>query len=86
MFKVIIEKRILTDLDKLHIKTAAKILGIVESLSFAPRPRGSKKLEGRESLYRVKRGDYRIIYEINYNDKEVKIVMVKHRKEAYRRI
>lgn len=58
----------------------AKIL----SLAGNPRPDGVKKLAGAESLYRVRIGDYRIIYEIQDRAILIIIVRVRHRGEAYR--
>jgi mRNA interferase RelE/StbE len=61
-----------------------RILATIDSLSEEPRPSGVEKLSGQEK-YRVRQGNYRIIYEIN--DKEVIVVVVKvgHRKNVYRR-
>lgn len=86
MFNVIIEKRALADLAEIYIEIAARIRGIINSLNEEPRPRGSKKLEGKWSFFRIRQGDYRIIYEINNNDKEIRIFLIKHRKEVYRHI
>ena len=48
-----------------------------------PRPRGSKKLRGREG-YRIRVGDYRILYVIDESKKMVEIVSVAHRRKIYR--
>lgn len=84
MFKIIFEERADKDLDKLPIEIAVKIRKIIGSLLNEPRPRGSKKLEGRGNLYRIRRGHYRVIYDINYESKEIRVILIKHRKEAYR--
>ena len=57
----------------------------IEALAKDPRPEGIKKLEGEPNLYRLRVGDYRIIYQIR--DKELLILVVKigHRREVYRR-
>jgi mRNA interferase RelE/StbE len=47
-------------------------------------PPGVKKLSGSSSLYRARQGDYRIIYTIEHSEKIIKIVLVRHRKSAYR--
>jgi len=60
-----------------------KILGCIDSLAVNPRPPGCKKLTG-QNRYRIRQGDYRIIYEI-YDDKLVVwVVKVGHRKAIYR--
>jgi mRNA interferase RelE/StbE len=54
------------------------------SLESAPRPRGCKKLGGREE-YRLRVGAYRVLYTIDDARRVVEIVAVRHRKDAYRR-
>lgn len=56
----------------------------LEELSLEPRPTGVVKLEGSDSLYRVRLGDYRIIYEIQDTQLLVVVVKVGHRSDVYR--
>ena len=49
-----------------------------------PRPRGVEKLEGRENRYRIRVGDYRVIYEIHDEVLLVLVVRIGHRREVYR--
>lgn len=51
-----------------------------------PRPAGMVKLAGEEELYRVRVGDYRIIYTIQDDQLLVLVVTIAHRREAYRRL
>jgi len=60
-----------------------KILKRIESLGDDPRPPGSVKLSGLE-YYRVRQGNYRIIYEIEDNRLIVVVVKVRHRRDVYR--
>ena len=71
------------DLEKLPSDVQARILAAIDSLQDDPRPRGSKKLKGSEE-YRVRVGDYRVVYEIHEKTVVVLIVRVSHRKDAYR--
>jgi len=61
-----------------------RIVKRLKSLRENPRPQGVKKLTGEEDLYRIREGDYRIIYTIQ--DKELMVLVVKigDRKEVYR--
>jgi mRNA interferase RelE/StbE len=70
-------------LEKLPSDVQARILAAIDSLQDDPRPRGSKKLKGSEE-YRVRVGDYRVIYEIHEKTVVILIVRVSHRKDAYR--
>jgi mRNA interferase RelE/StbE len=63
---------------------AEHILGKIDSLVANPRPSGCKKLRGHSNLWRIRVGEYRIIYSI-YEDRQViDISIIRHRSEAYR--
>ncbi len=67
----------------LPTKVHSRITKHLLALSNNPRPFGIKKLFGREE-YRIRIGNYRILYTINEKEKKVEIVSVGHRKEVYR--
>jgi len=56
----------------------------LEELAINPRPPGVKKLQGEENLYRVREGDYRIVYEIQDQALLVIVVKVGHRSDVYK--
>ena len=60
-----------------------KIIKAVENLSENPHPSGSKKLTGSEFTYRMRIGNYRVIYEIHDKRILVEVVKVGHRKDIY---
>ena len=62
-----------------------RLIPRIDALAHEPRPPGVRKLSGAEELYRVRSGDYRIIYEIRDRLLLILIVHVRHRREAYRR-
>lgn len=61
-----------------------RITAAVHGLSENPRPVGSIKLSGPESLYRIRVGDYRIVYQIQDAQLLVLVVRIAHRREVYR--
>ena len=81
-YTVCIKRSAEKELDRLPIKVYDRIIKQLISLSDNPRPHGVKKLHGREG-YRIRVGDYRILYVIDDNEKKVEIVSVAHRKEVY---
>lgn len=81
-YTVIITKAVQKTLSKLPDRVASKLESTMLSLEVNPRPSGCKKLKGREA-YRVREGDYRIIYEIEDNILRVLILDVGHRKDIY---
>ena len=64
-------------------KDISKILARIDSLAIEPRPYGCKKLMGQEN-YRVRQGNYRIIYSIRDTELIILILKIGHRKDIYR--
>ena len=56
----------------------------IDSLAATPRPYGSEKLSGADQLYRIRVGDYRIVYSVEDDRLLVLVVKVGHRREVYR--
>ena len=69
---------------KIPKKMILKITAALEALSYNPHPHGCKKLSGFQNIYRVRIGDYRVIYEILEEIILVKVLKIGHRKEIYR--
>ncbi|MBI4208719.1 MAG: type II toxin-antitoxin system RelE/ParE family toxin [Deltaproteobacteria bacterium] len=78
------EKRVFKDLDRIPKRDLIRIDKAIQSLAVNPLPMDVKKLVGETQLFRVRQGDYRIIYSIDPVSKMVQIIAVRHRKEAYR--
>lgn len=72
------------DLRKLPSHEIARILTEVESLADEPFPHGTEKLAGSDHTYRIRIGDYRVVYEVLTLSKLVVIQRVRHRKDVYR--
>ena len=64
--------------------TLTRLIENVKSLATQPRPSGSEKLAGRPNLYRVRQGNYRVIYSVDDEARVVDVVKVGHRKDVYR--
>jgi len=72
------------ELKKLDRQVVPRIVDAVEALSSIPFPQGVKKLQGSEATYRIRVGDYRVIYEVYSRRLVVEITRVRHRKDVYR--
>ena len=68
---------------KLERDTQRQLLSRIEDLSSNPRPSGVKKLAAVENLYRIRIGDYRVVYEIRDRALVVVNVKVGHRRDVY---
>lgn len=82
-YELRIRASVTKDLRGLPKEDVSRILGRIEALRDDPRPPGSEKLSGQER-YRIRQGNYRIVYGIEDAEVVVEIVKVGHRKEVYR--
>ena len=86
MYQVIIEETAHKDLNRLPKHEVAQILKACENLMNNPRPYGTQKLAGHSDGYRIREGDYRIIYSIDDKQKIVTAMYARHRKDVYRHL
>ncbi len=73
------------DLQSLPADVQGRIRVRIDSLADNPRPRGCDALKGEENLFRVRVGDYRILYQIHRRVLRVLVIRIGHRREVYRR-
>ena len=71
-------------LDKLDRQVLARIKPRVLALADVPRPAGCTKLSGHASLWRIRVGDYRIVYDVDDERQRIEVTVVAHRRESYR--
>jgi mRNA interferase RelE/StbE len=72
------------DWDHLPAVTYQRVQAALLKLEENPRPRGSKKLTGRENEWRLRMGEYRVLYEVDDKARVVRVFCIRHRREAYR--
>ena len=83
-YSISIRKQALKELEELPIKAGRQISKAIDHLSEQPRPAGCKKLKGeKEDLWRIRIGDYRVIYTIEDVIKIVEIRKIGHRRDIY---
>lgn len=71
------------DLENLDTSVVNRVFPKIEALANQPRPPGCLKLRGWKVLWRIRVGDYRVIYSIDDTEKIVDIIYVRHRSRAY---
>ena len=84
MYEVLLERRAERDLKKLSQAMFYRVIPQIKELSENPRPSGCRKITGSKNDWRIRIGDYRIIYEIDEKEKAVKVMRIKHRREVYK--
>lgn len=72
------------DLAKLDNPWRQRVAQKVDTLALEPRPSGVEKLKGRDTRYRLRLGDYRIIYEVHDQVLLILVIRIGHRREVYR--
>lgn len=85
-YKVIFKPSVHKDLRALPQSIAARVFKATEALQENPFPRQSIKMAGAEHLYRIRIGDYRIVYVVDLEQKQVTVYYVRHRRQVYRQI
>ena len=84
VYEIIIVSAVRKQLKRINREDKKRILDKIQSLANNPRPHGYKELKGSENLFRVRTGDYRIIYEIQDKMLLITILKVGNRREIYR--
>lgn len=84
MYKIIFKHQVEKDLRKIDNQLINKIIKKIELLSENPLPQNSKKLLNTERTYRLRVGDYRVIYQLDEETKELTIYYIRHRKDVYK--
>ena len=82
-YKLLIKPSAAKELEAVPKKDRQRIVARIRNLSVEPRPPGCERLSGHD-LYRVRQGNYRILYTVQDADLVVVIVTIGHRREVYR--
>jgi mRNA interferase RelE/StbE len=82
-YKITLKKSAARELENIPKKDLQRIIKRIQPLAENPRPHGAQKLSGQER-FRIRQGDYRIVYSIEDKNQIVDIVKIGHRREIYR--
>ena len=84
MYRVLLERGAERDLGRLSTEVHERVVVAIKGLAVNPRPPACRKLTGTKNDWRIRVGDYRVIYEIADELGIVRINRVRHRREVYR--
>ena len=82
-YRIVIKKSAAKEIERIEKKDRIRIVEKIRSLSADPRPPGSKKLSGQEK-FRIRQGNYRILYQIIDDELIINVVKVGHRRDIYK--
>ena len=83
-YEIVFARSARKELQALPNTAAERILVKIELLASNARPSGCKKLRGHSSLWRIRVGEYRVVYNIDDSNRTIDISVIRHRNEAYR--
>jgi mRNA interferase RelE/StbE len=82
-YQITVKPSAVKELDRLPSSISSRVIGKIRALAATPRPPGVKKLEGEPVRWRIRIGDWRVIYSIDDRQRIVDIMYVRHRSKAY---
>ncbi|HUE95622.1 MAG TPA: type II toxin-antitoxin system RelE/ParE family toxin [Longimicrobiaceae bacterium] len=82
-YRVRVKRSAVKELEALSLKDRRRVARRVQRLADQPRPPGCEKLSGQEK-YRLRQGDYRILYAVDDPESTVTVVKIGHRRDVYR--
>ena len=83
-YRVLLERGAEKDLARFSFEVHDRLIVAIQALGKNPRPPGGRKLMGTKNDWRIRVGDYRVVYEIADEIRIVRVNRVRHRREVYR--
>ena len=82
-YKLFFKRSAEKELRRISEPDLRRVVQRIQSLSHQPRPPGAQMLKGQGKDWRIRQGDYRVIYEVNDSAQEVSIIKIGHRRDVY---
>ncbi|MDM8545056.1 type II toxin-antitoxin system RelE family toxin [Candidatus Venteria ishoeyi] len=86
MYRIAFNRNAAKTFEKLERSLQKRILGKIEALAMEPKPLDSRKIMGMDNAYRIKVGNYRIVYDIFDETLLIEVLRIGHRREVYRNL
>ena len=85
-YRVVLHRKAVAEVNELPASIKSRVKAAIDALAHDPRPPEATKLKGQASAYRLRFGDYRLLYEVHVTEVVVYVIGVAHRKEVYLRL
>ena len=85
-YRILLHALIPKEVSALPVADRKRLNSEISELAFIPVPVGATRVKGRVNAYRIRVGDYRVVYEVHVTEIVIYFVGVAHRREVYRRI
>ena len=86
VFRLEYKSSVKKELRKLSKTDRIAVIHKIQLLAKQPHPEGSAKLKGSQNLYRIRHGDYRVIYQIHGSVLTIIIIRIGHRRDVYKKL
>ena len=83
LYQIEIRRSALKEMRRLPISVRGRVESEINNLVEEPFPTGVKKLIGGKDIYRIRIGDYRIVYNADFENRLIMVERIRHRREAY---
>jgi mRNA interferase RelE/StbE len=84
-YSITIKKTASKELQAISEKeTFMRLIEKIKSLAMDPRPQGAEKLAGRSNLFRIRQGNYRVVFSVDDQARVIDVIKVGHRRDVYR--
>jgi len=83
-YSIVFARSARKDLEDLPRGIQSRVLEKIANLAMLPRPAGAKKLVGTANLWRIRIGDYRVVYEIDDRMRIIDVSIIRHRSQVYK--
>lgn len=84
MYEIRLRSSAERELRRLPREIVRRMVAAIDKLAEEPRPRGAQKMASIEHTYRIRLGQYRVIYEVDDETRKIVVTRIRHRKDAYR--
>ena len=85
-YKLLVHAAVPKEIEAIPSPQRERVRDCISSLASDPIPVGASRIKGRVNAYRIRLGDYRIVYEVHVTEIVVYVVGVGHRREVYKRV
>ena len=82
-YRIVIPASAAREYEDLPEAVQRRVRAAVDALAVDPRPRGTMKLRGAADLFRIRVGDYRVIFRVSDRERLIDVTHIRHRREAY---
>ncbi|MGB9896024.1 MAG: type II toxin-antitoxin system RelE family toxin [Thermoproteota archaeon] len=82
-YRILLKKSVDKDLKRIDSSQIPRIIEAIKELAANPFSSNARKLRSTENFYRLRVGDYRVVYQIDFKDKTIIVHYIRHRRSAY---